>query len=352
MPLGEPKPSIAPARSPAPAGGNIHYGPRGNPNPTTPAPYYGNPNPLGPNGQPMGPPAPSAAQTAASNNPYFGFANGQIGALFGDQAAQNQYLVDQFNSQTAPRLGLAQGDLQGNYANNSASLQAAVDRNYNNGLQNQNDLFYANQQFGNQQGYFSALRQFNGRDTNLINGQAGNLGQLAQRQFGIGSGRNQLAYDQQARADMSSATGRGAVGSLGYRQDISANTRNRDLSQAGTQLDLDSARNNIKYNQDQGLLGIDRSNASINNQDASSQTAHNKAQSDAQVNQNIIDSLSREYGVNATQLQGAFDRGMKKLGLDASAAQSALAEAQRQGNASAVAAYMQILQQALSYAGQ
>lgn len=283
-----------------------------------------------------------------NNDPYLAYLYGQGNALFGEQGLQNQYLNDQYNSQTVPRLGLSEADLRADAARQRAAIDSSRARNNVARRANESDAQYAERQLREQLAAFGSQRGFNVQDADFQRQRARSLNQQAAEQFGIGSGRNTFVRGQQDRADRSDATARGAIGSLGYAQDMTESGDNYRLAQRATQLGYDSDKYNIGYGLSQGLLGIDRSNAGLDAQTAAATTARDKAVSAANFSGQLINQLAVDYGVNTQQINGALDRGLDRLGLDAQAAKDALAEAQRVGNAQALAAWNQLFQTALT----
>lgn len=288
----------------------------------------------------------------AARDPYLDYLYGQGSAVFGEQGMQNAYLDSQYNRNVAPGFLLDQQDLQAQYDRNMAGLNGQVARNDITRQGNLANIGFADRGLGDSKLSTGDQRGFNTMDAAQQRMYAAQLSALASRQFGLGNEQNQFAYDQTSRRDRSDATGRGAIGSLGFQQDNQFNQRNLGLANQNNQLGYDSSTTGINNSLTQGLLGIDRSNAGLAAQDRAAQLSRDQKVSDAQLSNQVVDSLAKEYGVTADQLNGALDRGLQRVGLSRQTAIDGLAEAKRQGNAQAVATWNQILAEALGYAGQ
>lgn len=306
-------------------------------------PYGTQPSPQAPGGREYG--------STATTDPYLAYLNGQGQAIFGEQGLQNAYADSQFGN-TMAGFGLDRQDAQARYAAQMAGLNGQMARNDITRQGNLANIGFADRGLYGANTALGAQRNFNTMDADQQRAYAAQLGQLASQQFGLGKQQNQFAFDQTARSDRSDATSRGAVGSLGFLQDNQFNSKNLALANSNNQLGYDSSRTNINNSLTQGLLGIDRANAGLDAQGNSAQLSHDQKVSDAQLSNDVVDSLAKEYGVTADQLGGALDRGLQRIGLTQKQATDGLAEAKRQGNAQAVASWTQILQEALGYSGQ
>lgn len=285
-------------------------------------------------------------------DPYLAYLQGQGNAIFGEQGMQNSYLQGQYDRNIAPGFGLDRQDLQANYDRSIAGINNQQARDAITRQGNNNDIGFANRGFDEQQGHVATQRGYNRQDQDLMNMYAAQQGALASRQFGLGNDQNAFAYQQHQRAGLSDAAGRGAIGSYGFGQDRADNMTNLQLSNQNTKLGYDTTTAGINNSLAQGLLGIQRNDTGLDAQTDAGRLSRDRQISNADLSNQTLDQMATEYGVTADQLGGALDRGLQRIGLTQQQAQDGLAEAKRTGNAQATAAWTQIMQEALGYAGQ
>lgn len=241
-----------------------------------------------------------------------------------DQAGYDQARLDQQRYRDV--------DSQGQYNNTIADLQRqlsgvnAADINARQGFADRGydttknyisqRQGFADQGIGEERGYIGSLRGFN--DT-------------GQR---IGLDQNQLAYDRNSRVTSSDAAARGAIGSHGYEGNMGELSRQLGLSNDSTRLSHDQTSRGLDNRSSTSELGYQQNTAGLQNESANNDLTHdtttqglataaaqNKLSQQQQEavntrNQQMIDSLAKEYGIRGDQAAAALKAGTNKLGLD------------------------------------
>lgn len=359
MPLGTPSPPIYTGRR-GPVPSTVHpidappqsglgrEGNLGNMPSTGPAIYSNNPY------APQNP--RNAAYTLTPAQQLGGIYNPQLGALNQGNAANNSYLAS---------LGLLN---QNQYADkvSFANQNAALDKKAL-GINQYQDVTLAgnraNDAFNRAvTDYQTTVAHINGmagltdaeRAEKLRAAQVGHDDQLAKLQanYGFNVADLNAAATNNQRGALSSATGRGAVGSLGYMQahasiadqlagNLKRESSNLDLGTSGANHDLTASNNatDLAYQNNQLQLQQQRDDAAA---------AKKKAEDDKAASDAYLASVADQYGVRQDQIDTALRAGLSALGYDAASTVAQLANAQTTGNANTAAQAAALTQSAIN----
>jgi hypothetical protein len=199
---------------------------------------------------------------------------------------------------------------------------------------------------GNDNNLESARRKFNlttemsGRGLGLSRADLTRQLALAGSQHGLALNRADLAGSQARFAASNDAASRGAAGSTGYET-----TRNDIASQLG----FDKRAANLAYEgaNDQYRSGWDGAQLNYDNTMGQANNAWADAQADNGRQKQYIDSIAKDYGVTAGQMDQAFRNGLQRLGLDYATTMRKLSQQGQNNTAQAQAASAALAQQIL-----
>jgi hypothetical protein len=258
--------------------------------------------------------------------------------------------VDLERSQLAAGQGRDIGQYTADLANLAAQLGFSGQEFGINGIANGRNRELVHRGYAN-----SALYNNQGRD-------------FADRDVQLGFQANGLQNRQANRQLRSETVTRGGGLSAGFRdsrqelmQQLGIGNAQQQLGYDSTIAGLDNADRQAQAERDGSLVGLDRL-------DSTNQLGWDKAQSDNRYNvgnverdfaakqqaakdrSRYLDSLAKDYGIKASEIEASLKRGIERLGLDSASTIAQIAAGLESSNAQHRAAALNLQQQALSYA--